>query len=86
MCRCCGEGGSYGEMLLLIAIHLREKQLPQLEDLTSNILGMKVTVRSDALTGPISLRALPPPLPPRDLEVGGSRTCGKSFLGFSQKR
>ncbi|CAI8032929.1 Integrator complex subunit 2, partial [Geodia barretti] len=41
--KCCGEGGSYGEMLLLIAIHLREKQLPQLEDLTSNILGMKVT-------------------------------------------
>ena len=43
--RCCGDGGSYGEMLLLIAIHLREKQLPQLEELISSTLNMKISVR-----------------------------------------
>ena len=42
--RSCSEGSSYGEMLLLITIHLREKQLPQLEALIASTLGMKITV------------------------------------------
>ena len=44
VCRWCVGHCSYGEMLLLIAIHLREKQLSQIEELVSDTLQMKVTV------------------------------------------
>ena len=44
-------------MLLLIATHLRERQLPQLEELASNILRIKVPVRSDRQRGVVSHRA-----------------------------
>ena len=41
----CGGLCSYGETLLLIAIHLQELQLPQLEELIYNTLSMRVSVR-----------------------------------------
>ena len=43
--RACDGECSYGELLLLIAIHLREGHLPQLEELISDTLQMKVSVR-----------------------------------------
>ena len=44
MCRACGSHCSYGEMLLLVAIHLRERQLGQIEELMSSAIQMKVSV------------------------------------------
>lgn len=40
---------SYSEMLLLMAIHLHSNQHQQLSQLVSNILGMKVQVRPNAV-------------------------------------
>lgn len=39
----CGSHCSYGELLLLVSIHLREKQLEQIEDLITNTLSMRVS-------------------------------------------
>lgn len=52
--RACGGHCSYGELLLLISIHLREKQLEQIEELIVSTLKMKVSV-SAGLSLPPSL-------------------------------
>ena len=43
-CRACDGHCPYGELLLLIAIHLKEKQLDQIEELIAETLNMKVSV------------------------------------------
>ena len=43
-CRACDGHCPYGELLLLIAIHLKEKQLDQVEELIADTLNMKVSV------------------------------------------
>ena len=43
-CRSCDGHCPYGELLLLIAIHLKEKQLDQIEELIADTLNMKVSV------------------------------------------
>ena len=48
ICRACDGHCPYGELLLLIAIHLKEKQLDQIEELIADTLNMKVSV-SDCL-------------------------------------
>lgn len=42
--RACDGHCPYGELLLLIAIHLKEKQLDQIEELIADTLNMKVSV------------------------------------------
>ena len=42
--RACDGHCPYGELLLLIAIHLKEKQLDQIEELIAETLDMKVSV------------------------------------------
>ena len=42
--RACSGHCPYGELLLLIAIHLKEKQLDQIEELIAETLNMKVSV------------------------------------------
>lgn len=63
-------------MLLLIAIHLREKQLPQLEDLISDTLSMKVTVSQLVFSQVLYFTLVS--LCYRDLEVVTSLTSDKS--------
>ncbi len=41
-CRCSIAGGSFGEMLLLVAIHFHSNQTHAIADLVSSTLGMKV--------------------------------------------
>lgn len=42
--RACDGHCPYGELLLLIAIHVKEKQLDQIEELIAETLNMKVSV------------------------------------------
>ena len=42
----CPSHRCYGEMLLLVAMHLQEKQLKQIEDLVTATLEMKISVRA----------------------------------------
>lgn len=42
--RACDGHCPYGELLLLIAIHVKEKQLDQIEGLIAETLNMKVSV------------------------------------------
>ena len=43
-------GGSFGEMLLLIAINFHAGQLNAIGDLVSATMGFKVTIRTNNLT------------------------------------
>ena len=43
-CRFCPGESCYGEMLLLVAMHLQDKKLNQIGKLIQSVLGMKITV------------------------------------------
>lgn len=45
-----GVNASFGEMLLLIAIHFHSNQISSITDLVCSTLGMKIVIRSNNLT------------------------------------
>ena len=49
-----GLSASFGEMLLLMAIHFHSNQLNAIGDLVSQTLGMKIVIRSNTMSKKIS--------------------------------